>query len=205
MTKKNQFKGELRRPISLKKMPPTPTLLTNDVEAERKMREVAGENAVSAAAQSLKKMPLLLEHYGIPSDSENCWFWLAHKLALEFVPGFQYGNRKSSGAPFLWNAIVYVALFYSVKGVIDAKSTPARKYNISNACNYLSKSQEPWKGMSARTLNNEYSKAAKPSLVRFLENMYQKLGAFDELDNLKEELIQDGLKRVAALNTKVSR
>lgn len=85
--KRAKFKGRLakrlERPSPIGLLVPTHkagTILRQQTEAEAKER--------------FDRLLLLLDHYDINPQESECWFRLAYCLAQEFVPGFQYGEKR---------------------------------------------------------------------------------------------------------------
>jgi hypothetical protein len=86
-TKKKKWTGELNKPIPVRVARPRGLAVTNP-EAVMKANEEMERLACDAIYDELiKKLRLLMEHYGI-ADKDD-WFGLAVALARDHIPGFQ--------------------------------------------------------------------------------------------------------------------
>ena len=86
-TKKKKWTGELKKPIRVRVVRPRGLAIT-DAETVMKANEEMERLACDAIYDELiKKLRLLMEHYGI-ADKDD-WFSLAIALATDHIPGFQ--------------------------------------------------------------------------------------------------------------------
>jgi len=53
-------------------------------------------------AETNRRLFLLLDHYGIPRDSESKWLWLAQILARLHVPGLRFEKKERRGLKLEW-------------------------------------------------------------------------------------------------------
>ena len=94
----------LTEPIRPSKPPPSPLTVVEKLakpESGARYKELLREYKSSIAEEMLlkkhKKLMLLAEHYGIDHTSDALWYSLAHKLADDYIPGFEvrlYPDKK---------------------------------------------------------------------------------------------------------------
>jgi hypothetical protein len=130
-----KYSGILAKPIDLSEAPYGP-----DLEAF-----VRGE--------ILKKIPALLDHYGIDDalPLENKWCQVAIKLALAHVPGFQIKMSKQRGAKRKWTLDECRAL---INAIGAEKTNKGLKVAISKAM----KPQWKW-SRSTASIQTRYHEA----------------------------------------------
>ena len=99
-------------------------------------------------AEMFRRLSLLLDHYGIPRDSESKWLWLAQALARVHAPGLRFEKAEKRGLKLEWNYGREVRLYAAVKlHVLDGLT-------VVDACQQLAKTKEyrPMKAASLRTI-----------------------------------------------------
>ena len=156
MVKKKDFTGRLAEPIKF---------------------EGSSHGKTRAGVEMFEKLMLLREHYDVePGVGGADCFMVAWKLALEFVPGFQFehvglrtgrGRKKDSPATLL-------RLIMDVCTLIDE-----RGLSVSSAARVLAKRKGgQWHKQASGTLRNKFNRAAKDERVwDMLRHMNQKRGS----------------------------
>ena len=125
----------------------------------------AKENANLAMAESFKKFELLFDFYNLDIKKDG-WPILALRLAQEFIPGFTIQRKKKPGAPTVWNEEKQLELYWEVNDLLEKKQKSNPSYKVSDACALLSKQRN----VSAKTLQNQYSKVKNSSLLKFIQS-----------------------------------
>ena len=98
-------------------------------------------------AEMFRRLSLLLDHYGIPRDSESKWLWLAQALARVHAPGLRFEKAEKRGLKLEWNYGREVRLYAAVKlHVLDGLT-------VVDACQQLAETKKyrPMKAQSLRT------------------------------------------------------
>lgn len=72
------------------------------------------EETVRVSNELLGKLPLLLDHFGIPRSAPDMWQQLAFRLARNHVPGFQTVLPKKAGTPQDWGSLELAELYLEV-------------------------------------------------------------------------------------------
>jgi len=110
----------------------------------------------------MDKLPLLLDHFGIPREEPDKWLELACRLARAHVPGFRTVKPKKSGAPQEWGEIELAALHIEVEMLTKQGMT------AKEACRALLRLPDGgWRFPRSRdekTLYRRYQQAKKLSL-----------------------------------------
>ena len=170
---KRKFAGLLAKPIQMPRQPLPRGITVLDDESEHARikadsDEALQQNAKDAAGKAAKKMPVLLAHYDISPNGAECWYALALRLAMDFVPGFRV---VSPGLHKTWTLDQLAHLYYDIERTrhyLDVNGTRTerkRPLSTMSACEHLQKSVEPWKGTRAKTLANRYLEAQASPLV----------------------------------------
>lgn len=191
MAKKSnrRFKGsysKLEEPIVLPLPPDTPITILHTAEDKNRIKNEyekwKSKCAFSAAKESLEKLHLLFDWYGIDSEKPNKWFSLAFRLAIDYIPGFS--TAKPPGRHKEWDDLRLLKLYCDINKIRKEKNN----CSINQACHFLSRRKNEY-GQSQRTLYNNYTDAKKSIFVEWLNTLSISHGLpSDKIDSYLEEM-----------------
>jgi hypothetical protein len=105
-----------------------------------------------------RRLRILLEHYAVPSNSEDAGFLLAASLARDLVPGFDSSTVSRRGRPRSVDKHLELALAIT-------HERAEKQVGILRACQNLRKRNGPWKNKSASDLQAAFYRFKKAQLV----------------------------------------
>lgn len=163
--------------------------ITPKKEAEEKNSslQVHVENTLILMEEHLNKLGILLDHYNINKNDENCWLFLSLALARDYIEGFKTTFDKPAGRKEEWTDNELIRLYFDVR----LKSLNAPKY-IKSSVNWAykeiakekekearrsKKNQNETKTYSSKTLQNLFIKSKKLpdiKIINIFESMSKK-------------------------------
>ena len=161
--------ARLSRPIVI---PPPPRLSTGtflhtnnqDKEIRAKYEQWKMRCALIAAGESLKKLDLLFDLYGIERGKQTSWFQLALRLAIDYIPGFSIAKRPGRHKKWdEWHLFKLNREINRIKKEKDGRSA-------QHACRSLSRRQNEY-NLTPRRLYHLYSESKASAFVIFFEWM----------------------------------
>ncbi len=158
-TKSRKFTGALKQPIVSN--PWVVALLTHG-EPEQKQKQIKTEETMRVCRLIMKKLDLLLAHYGIDENSEQKWMMLSLALGMDCVPGMKVvDHRGSKGRPAKWLGL-NVILVLSVDKIANERGK-----GIADAVQILVKREHQWGSYKGKesSLETRYYEAKKQSAV----------------------------------------
>lgn len=111
-------------------------------------------------SDSLHKLVLLYEHYGIDQKNPDRDIQLVFAMAQDFVPGFQY--RPPSGRPNKWSTVERGLLAADIE---YTAGSGGKEQSVTWACRKLSKT-EPWRSFLGQRKGRDSKKAAPEEALR---------------------------------------
>ena len=118
---KTPYSGPLAAPVVFCEAPLAAQILGVDHPDVAPLLQAETERVTQAV---LDKLPLLLDHFGIPCEASDKWLQLSYKLARAHVSGFQTVAPKKSGAPQEWGELELAALHIEV-GILTKQGMTA--------------------------------------------------------------------------------
>lgn len=163
---KSQYSGPLTDPVVFCEAPLAAQILGVDHPDVAPLLQAETERVTQAV---LDKLPLLLDHFGIPREASDKWLQLSYKLARAHVSGFQTVDPKKAGAPQEWGELELAALHIEV-GILTKQGMTAM-----DACRALVRLPDGgWRfprSRDAKTLYRRYQQAKKLPLSVFVSNI----------------------------------
>ncbi len=163
---KTPYSGTLAEPVAFSEAPLAAQILGVDHPDVAPLLRAETERVTQAV---LDKLPLLLDHFGIPREASDKWLQLSYKLARAHVSGFQTVAPKKSGAPQEWGELELAALHIEVEILTKQGMT------AMGACRALVRLPDGgWRfprSRDAKTLYRRYQQAKKLPLSVFVSNI----------------------------------